>query len=679
MPVIGEGSYGCVHKPSLKCNTSEIVDYTNKISKLLIKKEATNEIKEYSALNKIDKAGKHYMGMPIKCKVKNDDSTMQEIRKCSSSDKFTKDLSNLRLLIMNDGGSSISDIFKNDFKTISTEERIVSSELVLIFMYNIFNSINFFIKKKVYHRDIKLENIVFNLKEKKINIIDFGLMDNKHNLTLKANNNNYNLNIIWWSLAPYSLFINKDKFEQSRDDSYGRDWFNNFIATHKLDKDAQLDYFFKRITKNNSLNEATIRPILLNELKSNIEKLSTVSHDKYLENVFPLLDVHNLGIIMLELVGYVKPYVKNDTLMTKMLNLGLKMISFDSFNHITIDKSMNEYKKMLLGSKLLEKHNFKMVNNEIIKIETKKTYEPEKYPITTVLEKLNTNIIQIQDSKSKKKISEPTVRKSTTSKHVRFTSPDIRRTSKKTISDVPIRKSTTSKHVRFTSPDIRRTSKKTPPGKIRNPTTGRFINKPKTQTRKNTPPGKIRNPTTGRFINKPKITRDNPDITDGLTDKQTKMLKKFIHIIKNNKGRQQNIKITTNASETTRKTKKQKQLEKKTPPGKMRNPKTGNFINLPKTQTRKKTPPGKMRNPISGRFINKPKKQTRKKTPPGKIRNPETGRFINKPKKQTQKKQITVTKVNKIEKGKKCPPGKVINPETGRCIEEFKKKRFIFF
>ena len=625
MPVIGEGSYGCVHKPSLKCNTSEIVDYTNKISKLLIKKEATNEIKEYSALNKIDKAGKHYMGMPIKCKVKNDDSTMQEIRKCSSSDKFTKDLSNLRLLIMNDGGSSISDIFKNDFKTISTEERIVSSELVLIFMYNIFNSINFFIKKKVYHRDIKLENIVFNLKEKKINIIDFGLMDNKHNLTLKANNNNYNLNIIWWSLAPYSLFINKDKFEQARDDSYGGDWFNNFIATHKLDKDAQLDYFFKRITKNNSLNEATIRPILLNELKSNIEKLSTVSHDKYLENVFPLLDVHNLGIIMLELVGYVKPYVKNDTLMTKMLNLGLKMISFDSFNHITIDKSMNEYKKMLLGSKLLEKHNFKMVNNEIIKIETKKTYEPEKYPITTVLEKLNTNIIQIQDSKSKKKISEPTVRKSTTSKHVRFTSPDIRRTSKKT------------------------------------------------------PPGKIRNPTTGRFINKPKITRDNPDITDGLTDKQTKMLKKFIHIIKNNKGRQQNIKITTNASETTRKTKKQKQLEKKTPPGKMRNPKTGNFINLPKTQTRKKTPPGKMRNPISGRFINKPKKQTRKKTPPGKIRNPETGRFINKPKKQTQKKQITVTKVNKIEKGKKCPPGKVINPETGRCIEEFKKKRFIFF
>merc|ERR1712127_651896 len=192
-------------------------------------------------------------------------------------------------------------------------------------------------------------------------------MDNKHNLTLKANNNNYNLNIIWWSLAPYSLFINKDKFEQSRDDSYGRYWFNNFIATHKLDKDAQLDYFFKRITKNNSLNEATIRPILLNELKSNIEKLSTVSHDKYLENVFPLLDVHNLGIIMLELVGYVKPYVKND-------------------------RSMNEYKKMLLGSKLLEKHNFKMVNNEIIKIETKKTYEPEKYPITTVLEKLNTNI-----------------------------------------------------------------------------------------------------------------------------------------------------------------------------------------------------------------------------------------------------------------------------------------------
>ena len=34
--VIGEGTYGCVHKPSLKCETTQQdINYDNKISKLL--------------------------------------------------------------------------------------------------------------------------------------------------------------------------------------------------------------------------------------------------------------------------------------------------------------------------------------------------------------------------------------------------------------------------------------------------------------------------------------------------------------------------------------------------------------------------------------------------------------------------------------------------------------------
>ena len=36
--IIGEGTYGCVVKPSLKCNTSH--DYKNKVSKLMHGKDA---------------------------------------------------------------------------------------------------------------------------------------------------------------------------------------------------------------------------------------------------------------------------------------------------------------------------------------------------------------------------------------------------------------------------------------------------------------------------------------------------------------------------------------------------------------------------------------------------------------------------------------------------------------
>ena len=70
-----------------------------------------------------------------------------------------------------------------------------------------------------------------------------------------------------------------------------------------------------------------------------------------------------------------------------------------------------------------------------------------------------------------------------------------------------------------------------------------------------------------------------------------------------------------------------------------------------------------MRNPKTGRYINIPKTKTKKRTPPGKMRNPKTGRLINKP-------TFTI---------KKCPRGKVLNPKTNRCVEEYRKRKLLFF
>ena len=167
MTVIGEGTYGCVHKPSLKCNTSKKINYTNKISKLMSKKEADEEIKEYLKINKLDKDNNHYLGMPSKCLIKQNKETVDEIKKCTKSSNFLKNTNNLRLLVMNDGGINLSDIFNNEFINYSIEEKIHISELIIIFMYDIFNNLLFFNKKELYHRDIKLENIVFNINEKK--------------------------------------------------------------------------------------------------------------------------------------------------------------------------------------------------------------------------------------------------------------------------------------------------------------------------------------------------------------------------------------------------------------------------------------------------------------------------------------------------------------------------------
>ena len=48
MPVVGEGTFGCVHSPSLKCKTKKNRNYDNKVSKLLTAEDARDELKELS-------------------------------------------------------------------------------------------------------------------------------------------------------------------------------------------------------------------------------------------------------------------------------------------------------------------------------------------------------------------------------------------------------------------------------------------------------------------------------------------------------------------------------------------------------------------------------------------------------------------------------------------------------
>ena len=55
MPVLGEGTYGCVHKPSLKCKDRPDISYEGNISKIMDQQNAREELKEYDVIGKVDK------------------------------------------------------------------------------------------------------------------------------------------------------------------------------------------------------------------------------------------------------------------------------------------------------------------------------------------------------------------------------------------------------------------------------------------------------------------------------------------------------------------------------------------------------------------------------------------------------------------------------------------------
>ena len=546
MSIIGEGGFGCVHKPSLECNTNQIVDYDDKVSKLLTKKEADKELKEYTILKNIDKDTKYYLGVPVKCIVKDNKENKNKIKQCKKSKVFLKNLNDMRILVMKDGGYNLSNVLENS-KNKKNKKEIF--ENLLIYLLNVFDAIKLFVEKRVTHRDIKCENIVFDFEKKKIKIIDFGIMNTFLNLITKAKKSTCDYDIVHWSVAPYSIFINKNVYQYYQNNYMSPKDFNDFINKTEISSGKQMDHFYKKITINNLNSKQSIRKKLNNELYNTVSKLNTITHENFLEKVFSLLDVHGLGIALLTILGNSKSTLKNKDLVKELNELGIKMISFDVFNHITIHSALDKYKNILRKYKLPEKYNYKIENNYIVSkksnVEVINISNKREKSVKSIMKKLQTNVINAR-----------------VAKRVRFAN--------KTQKITPSLSST---------PSITKT---TPPGKMLNLKTGRYINIPK--TRKNIPKGKVLNPKTGRYINatttRKTNTKTNLTNTTRNTNNRTIRLRKLIDAYENNK---------------------------ECPTGQVRNPLTGRCIKSNKTlktsNSVKVCPPGKVINPITGRCV----------------------------------------------------------------------------
>ena len=693
MPVVGEGTYGCVHKPSLKCNTTRKINYTNKISKLMTKKAADEEIKEYSKINKLDKTSKHYLGMPLKCLVENNKESFNEIKQCKKSSKFLENKDKLRLLVMEDGGLNLSDIFNNEFLNYSVEEKIHTCELIFIFLYDIFSSLKFFTKEQVYHRDIKLENIVFNRNERKMSIIDFGFMDSKNNLIKQAISDKYNLGVVWWSLAPYSLFINKNDFVEANILQSNPNLVNKFMLDNKLYNGDQINYFFKRITSKNNIDKTLLRNTLLSQLKNTISYLKKTSHTQFLNEAFPALDVHNLGMVLLELIGYTKEYINNPEFMNELKSLGMSMINFDVYNHITIKQASIKYESILKKSGLLNKNKYWIRDDKVFKIDrniykSKKNKE-EDYPVDMIFNVFDKKFRhQTRDKEKRKKIYKTYVKK--------FSTSDKAQTRKNTKVSPAKTKAQTIKNTKISPIKTRSQTKKNikiSPIKTRSQTQKkvvRFVTSIKDGTTK-----QLKIPTKSRI--EPKE----------LTREETKNLRKILKDIKtptNNisqsrqtnqsQSRQTNVSQSrqTNVSQsrqTNQSQSRQTNVSQSRQTNQSQIKRTnasyalpiGHYIN-PKTGNLNKLPAGKMISKITGNLINIPVgKNVDLKTgelydlSPGK-KVGKTGKVITL--KQTEYLNHKTGRINKLKPGttynktiKKvvsiCEPEEKYNPKTKKC------------
>ena len=176
---IASGGFGCVFKPSIKCKNKKTKK--NHVSKLMISKWADLEINDSKIfLNDIKniKNNNNYFIIPkdvcLPDKLKDEDKVNFD-NKCNNliqtnitSNNVNKNLKNLKIIQLPDGGHDLGNYFENNFID-GKRFIIINNKLIKLLLFGIVK-IN---DKNIYHFDIKSANVL--IKEDTIRLIDWGL------------------------------------------------------------------------------------------------------------------------------------------------------------------------------------------------------------------------------------------------------------------------------------------------------------------------------------------------------------------------------------------------------------------------------------------------------------------------------------------------------------------------
>jgi serine/threonine protein kinase len=367
MHVIGEGSYGCVLKPSLKCKTTRPINYKNKISKIMEKSEAIIELEEYKRIEKVDKNANYYTGNPEMCIPEISKKNMNAIKQCKY--RNIEDLRKYYLLIMEDGGQSLTVFADSIYEEIIRGTLRYDSKEFQDYqkiMYNfweeckrLFMGLQLFLKNNLVHHDLKPQNILYDIQHNRVNYIDFGLMTTKKEIR-ENSINSYNHNaIIHWSFPPEMPYTNKSEYMKlvKMNKQKKIKVFERFMK-NLSDSENKINYFFKNTVLDYYKKEEseTIKNHLKEYYDLLLKEMTSKKYNIFLEGVINSIDTYGLGLSLLYVLN--KTQLLIDPLFAKNLrSLFLNMVNFNVMERKNIKTLIYEYNEIMKKYSTLFKQN----------------------------------------------------------------------------------------------------------------------------------------------------------------------------------------------------------------------------------------------------------------------------------------------------------------------------------
>ena len=353
--VIGEGSYGCVHKPSLECKETPLnLNYKNKISKILMKDDAMKEMDEYDIISRYDKKQTYFLGKPANCDVKNTMQNIKAIHRCEDGEDFTNNIEDTQLLIMNYGGENLEIVSKNFKKMKKNEKNVDFAKKFLLEAKNIFAAIYFLDKHNIIHHDLKPQNMVYYKKTNSIKLIDFGFTTYKKNVLNLSKKSDNRLSKCHWSYPLEINFYNRDKYEifskysESEKDEYFKNIVNNLNIKehHKCSTAINILFYYIINKKMNETEKNKFIDIFLHDYKNMLNGIVEGKYKDFLEKSVETLDLYGGAITFYLLLNNIQHLL--ETQLVKELNdLFYHMITPDLFKRYSIKIAMGKYNEIL--------------------------------------------------------------------------------------------------------------------------------------------------------------------------------------------------------------------------------------------------------------------------------------------------------------------------------------------
>lgn len=350
---IGQGTFGCVFKPSIKCK-DETINYDDKISKLMIDGDADDEMEKYIEINKIDKQNKYHLP-PRTCVPDDSEEIKNYVLECKDGKNIVEKYNDYKLIVMKYGGPDLTHFFKEPMEnTPKNKDRINNFWINAV---DLFKAVILFLENGLVHHDLKPDNIVYDESIDSLKIIDFGLLQFKTKIIKKSNESRYTYSNFHFNYPPESILYNKKVFETIhplKDD---------YDEMHGHEKRTHVFFRDKTEAQYNDSLEVLMRYVGHEELHPQLEEFivngfydfveEKVSHDEptyneFLEKSINTIDTYGLGISLMYVLKQV--YKLMETNIVKRLDtLFIDMIHPDIRQRIQLYDALSRYESIIRG------------------------------------------------------------------------------------------------------------------------------------------------------------------------------------------------------------------------------------------------------------------------------------------------------------------------------------------